>query len=248
MSGNYGGRRQAGQQPRWLRPISADPILPFYPPSRPGSTCACTSPTKRAVSESSTTQSAGTLRRTTNTRFVVFLGTFARPDQQVWLPDNDLQDPSTWDAPPSCTLKRMKEDILQNYDCSDLQAAAQPPQLSGAAPAALLTKRTQPRILSTQAPRTTATANYFRSSTASTRHSSGVRFPPRRPPALRTSSPICPAPFPHSGVSRSSSAPTGANSRPCVSAMPARASRSSASSTAPRNARPHDKTPLSEWR
>ena len=39
---------------------------------------------------------------------------------------------------------------------------------------------------------------------------------PRHPPALRTSSPIGPTPFPHSGVSRSSSAPTGPNSRPCV--------------------------------
>jgi hypothetical protein len=31
----------------------------------------------------------------TNARFVAFLGTFARPAQQVWLPVNDLQDPST---------------------------------------------------------------------------------------------------------------------------------------------------------
>ena len=41
---------------------------------------------------------------TTNARFVAFLGTFARPAQQVWLPGNDLQDPTTWDAPPLCTL------------------------------------------------------------------------------------------------------------------------------------------------
>jgi hypothetical protein len=32
---------------------------------------------------------------TTNVRFVVFLGTFARPAQQVWLPGNNLQDPSS---------------------------------------------------------------------------------------------------------------------------------------------------------
>jgi hypothetical protein len=42
---------------------------------------------------------------TTNARFVTFLGTFARPAQQVWLPGNDLQDPSSWVAPPLCTLR-----------------------------------------------------------------------------------------------------------------------------------------------
>jgi hypothetical protein len=32
---------------------------------------------------------------TTNARFVAFLGTFACPAQQVWLPGNDLQDSTT---------------------------------------------------------------------------------------------------------------------------------------------------------
>jgi hypothetical protein len=50
---------------------------------------------------------------TTNARFVAFLGTFARPAQQVWLPGNDLQDPSSWVAPPLCTLKRLHGDLLQ---------------------------------------------------------------------------------------------------------------------------------------
>ena len=36
---------------------------------------------------------------TTNARFVAFLGTFARPAQQVWLPGNDLQDPTSWEGP-----------------------------------------------------------------------------------------------------------------------------------------------------
>ena len=55
----------------------------------------------------------------------------------------------------------------------------------------------QTRSLSPQAPKTTATAKLsFRSSTASTRHSSGVRFPTRRRTALGTSSPLVgPAPF-----------------------------------------------------
>ena len=32
---------------------------------------------------------------TTNARFVAFLGTFACPAQQVWLPRNDLKDSPT---------------------------------------------------------------------------------------------------------------------------------------------------------
>ena len=62
---------------------------------------------------------------TTNARFVAFLGTFARPAQQVWLPGNDIQDPTTWDAPPLCTLKRLHPGVLpplpaQSMLCSSL--------------------------------------------------------------------------------------------------------------------------------
>jgi hypothetical protein len=150
---------------------------------------------------------------TTDARFVAFVGTFASHAQQVLLPGNDLQDPATWDAPPLCTLKHMHEELLQHYDCTDQPAAAQPAPPSAQA-AALLPTRAQTCSRSTQAPRTTATANsFFRSSTASTRHSSGVKFPPRRLPALRTSSPLGPAQFHRNAVSRSSSADTGPSSR-----------------------------------
>ena len=119
---------------------------------------------------------------TKNATFVAFLGTFACPAQQVWLPCNNLQDPATWMPPPLCQLKQMHEDLLQHYDCTDQAAAAQPAPPSVQA-AALLQMQAQTRSLSPQAPKTTATANSsFRSSTASTRHSSGVRFPPRRLP------------------------------------------------------------------
>jgi len=62
---------------------------------------------------------------TTNARFVAFLGTFARPAQQVWLPGNDIQDPTTWDAPPLCTLTRLHPGVLpplpaQSMLCSSL--------------------------------------------------------------------------------------------------------------------------------
>jgi hypothetical protein len=181
-----------------LEPSSkSSPVQPNNATNKtgPGSTCACTSPTKRAVLESPTTPSAGTLRRTTNARFVALLGTLARPPQQVWLPGHELQDPSTWDAPPLlCTLKSLHVDLLQNYNCSDLPAAAQPAPPSEQA-AALLPTRAKTRSPNTQAPRTTATENsFFRSSTASTRHSSGVRFP-RHVPA-QDQHPTRPSPIP----------------------------------------------------
>jgi hypothetical protein len=43
---------------------------------------------------------------TTNARFVAFLGTFACPAQQVWLPGTDLQDPTSWDAPLRTLARR----------------------------------------------------------------------------------------------------------------------------------------------
>jgi hypothetical protein len=69
---------------------------------------------------------------TNNARFVAFLGIFASPAQQVWLPGNDLQDPATWDAPPLRQLKHVHEDLLQHYDCTDQPAAAQQAPLSDA--------------------------------------------------------------------------------------------------------------------
>ena len=67
---------------------------------------------------------------TTNARFVAFLGTFARPAPQVWLPGNYLQDPSSWVAPPLCTIKRLHGNLLQQYDCTEQSAVAQPAQRS----------------------------------------------------------------------------------------------------------------------
>jgi hypothetical protein len=51
---------------------------------------------------------------TTNTRFVAFLGTFDHPAQEVWLPGNDIQDPTTWIVPSLRTLKHLHETLLQD--------------------------------------------------------------------------------------------------------------------------------------
>jgi hypothetical protein len=105
---------------------------------------------------------------TTNTRFVVFLGTFACPAQQVWLPGNNLQDPATWMPPPLCQLKQMQEDLLEHYDCTEQPVAAQPLMTSGDCSSAAANAG----AISPQSPKTTATANSsFHSSTNSTRHS-----------------------------------------------------------------------------
>jgi hypothetical protein len=86
--------------------------------------------------------------------------------QQVWLPGNDLQDPSTWVALPLCTLNcftrtsfrpttAFTRSSFQYYNCSDQPAAAQPTQPYAGGGASLAT-RAQTRSLNTQAPRTTA--------------------------------------------------------------------------------------------
>ena len=77
-------------------------------------------------------------------RFVAFLGTFARPAQQVWLPGNDIQDPTTWDAPPLCTLKRLHGDLLQQYDCTEQAAPPPPPPSAGGGAAANAGAHPQP--------------------------------------------------------------------------------------------------------
>ena len=94
-----------------------------------------------------------------------------RPAQQVWLPDNDLQGPTSWDARPLCTLMRLHEDLLRNFDCTDQPVAPQPPPASGAGggAAGVRLRWAHTRSLGTQAPRTAATASWFsRNSTAST--------------------------------------------------------------------------------
>jgi hypothetical protein len=159
-----------------------------------------------------------------------------------------IVDPSTWDVPPLRQLKPMQEDLLQHYDCTDQPAAAQQAPPSAQA-AALLPTRAQTRSLSPQAPRTVATANSSsRNSTASTRHSSGVRFPPRRVPALRTSRPLGPGPFRRNAVSPSSSPRNGPSTRPSTSATRARVLRSSYRSTCLRSTRPRSRNPLSAWK
>jgi hypothetical protein len=198
-----------------------------------GWTCACTSRTTRADLASPTTPSPDALPHTRRTPGLL----------PSWAPLPALlnrsgcrattsEDPATWMAPLSASSSRCTRTVLQHSPRRRLQAAA------------LLQMQEQTRSLSPQTPKATATANSsFLSSTASTRHSSGVRFPTRHLPALRTSSPLVgPAPFRRNASSRSSSPSTGPNSRPRVSTMIARALRSSASSTCLKSTRPRSRS------
>ena len=69
---------------------------------------------------------------TISARFAAFIGTFACPAQQFWLPGNNHQDPTSWDTAPLRTLMRLHEDLLQNYDCTD-QPPNPPPSAGGGA-------------------------------------------------------------------------------------------------------------------
>ena len=195
---------------------------------------------------------------TTNARIIAFLGTFACPAQQVWLPGNDLQDPATWIAPSLCQLKHMHEDLLQHYDCTDQPAAAQPapPPGAGGSATANAGANPQPQPAGSQdndhgklvLPQLNRLHEAFKRSQVS-HPASGVRFPTRRLPALRTSSPLVgPAPFRLNAASRSSSPSTGPNSRPCVSTTLARGSRSIASSTCLKSTRPRSRNQACAWR
>jgi hypothetical protein len=56
------------------------------------------------------------------------------PSQQVWLPGNELQDPSNWDAPPLCSLSVFTRNFFKTtYDSSDQAAGAKPPSGTGGA-------------------------------------------------------------------------------------------------------------------
>jgi hypothetical protein len=124
---------------------------------------------------------------TTNARFVAFLGTFARPVQQIWLSGNDIQDPTTWDDPPLCTIKRFHWELLQQYDCTEKP----PPPSAGGGTADNAGAHPQPPAGSQDNINGKLLMMIillsYRNSTAFIWHSSGGRCPPRRPPALKTS-------------------------------------------------------------
>jgi hypothetical protein len=113
----------------------------------------------------------------TNARFVAFLGTFARPAQEVWLPGNDLHDPAPPPGTPppfilssTCTQHFCRTTTARSslhwtcpHCCQSLAAMPQPTQ-------------SHHHHLRPCAPRTPALApSSFHNLTTSTRHTIGDR-------------------------------------------------------------------------
>ena len=65
---------------------------------------------------------------TTTSRFVAWLGAFSQERQNLWLPKDDLKDPSAWSSPPLVLLPDIHDGLLAKYDCKD---SAPPPAQPG---------------------------------------------------------------------------------------------------------------------
>jgi hypothetical protein len=157
-----------------------------------GWTCACTSRTTRADLASPTKPSQGMQHHTPPKPGLLPSWAPCLPCSTGLAAGQRSPGSSHLGCPPSLPAKtsaRGTATVLRQHR-SPAAAQPAPPSAGGSAAAT----RAQTSSLSPQAPRTTAAANSFcRSSTASTRNSSGVRFPTRRLPALRTISPLGPA-------------------------------------------------------
>ena len=66
---------------------------------------------------------------TTTSRFVAWLGSFSQERQNLWLPKDDLKDPSVWSSPPLVLLRDIHDGLLAKYDCKH---SAPPPAQPGA--------------------------------------------------------------------------------------------------------------------
>ena len=185
---------------------------------------------------------------TTNARCVAFLGTFARPAQEVWLPGNYIQDPTTWIVPSLRTLKHLPETLLQDYDCTEQPVANQPAQPSGAGCSGVANAGAPHPPPPARVQDTGVAPSSCRSSTVSMRHTIRGRMLFLCLPVPRTSSLLHLAPSRRNSVSCSSSPHTGPTSSPCVRGTLACCSRSNACYTYPRSTKLLSRTPLFVWK
>jgi hypothetical protein len=56
---------------------------------------------------------------TTTSRFVASLGALSQVRQGLWLPKDDLKDPSAWSSPPLVLLHDIHDGLLAKYDYKD---------------------------------------------------------------------------------------------------------------------------------
>ena len=50
---------------------------------------------------------------------MAWLGAFSQERQSLWLPKDDLKDPSAWSSPPLVLLRDIHDGLLAKYDCKD---------------------------------------------------------------------------------------------------------------------------------
>jgi hypothetical protein len=62
---------------------------------------------------------------TTTSRFVVWLGAFSQERQELWFPEDDLRDSSSWSSPPLRLLRDIHSKLLTQYDCKEVCAPSQ---------------------------------------------------------------------------------------------------------------------------
>ena len=62
---------------------------------------------------------------TTTSRFVAWLGAFSQERQGLWLPKDDLQDPSSWSSSPLLLLRDIHSKLLTEYGCKEGCAPSQ---------------------------------------------------------------------------------------------------------------------------
>jgi hypothetical protein len=62
---------------------------------------------------------------TTTSRFVSWLGAFSQERQVLWLPKDDLKDPSSWSSSPLLLLRDIHSKLLSDYDCKEASSQSQ---------------------------------------------------------------------------------------------------------------------------
>jgi hypothetical protein len=54
---------------------------------------------------------------TTTSRFVSWMGAFSQARQELWLPEDDVRDSSSWSSPPLMLLRDIHSNLIDQYDC-----------------------------------------------------------------------------------------------------------------------------------
>ena len=60
---------------------------------------------------------------TSTSRFVAWLGVSPQHRQVMWLPQDDLQDSSSWSSSPLVVLRDMHSKLLAHYDCKEAKCS-----------------------------------------------------------------------------------------------------------------------------